>query len=230
LVLGRYLILRKVRWQMMRLEMQNLLERERMRISRDIHDDLGARVTQISLVSAMASKSAQDPEQSRMNFNQITEMSRDLVAALYETVWAVNPENDNLNELGTYLFQMVNKLCERSACRCRFHIQDLPHEVVVPSQIRHNICMAVKEAVNNIKKHAGATELTVKMEYTGQVLTIAIADDGCGFELNDIAPGNGLNNLQSRLKEIGGICRIESRPGHGTMIHMRIEIKPVNPK
>lgn len=225
-LLGRYLTLRKVRGEMVRLEMQHLLEHERMRISRDIHDDLGARVTQISLVSAMARNHSHDPEQSRRNFDQISEMSRDLVAALYETVWAVNPENDNLNELGTYLFQMINKLCEQTTCRCRFYIQELPREVVVPSQIRHHICMAVKEATTNIKKHAHATEITVHVDFIGHVLTIVIQDDGCGFEPGEVVGGHGLKNLRRRLEEIGGICQISSAPGKGTTIKMQIGTKP----
>ncbi len=226
LVVGRYIILRKIRSEMLRLEKQHMLERERMRIARDIHDDLGARVTQISLVSSMARSNSTNLEESRENFDQISEMSRDLVTALYETVWAVNPENDNLNELGTYIFQMVNKLCERTNCRCRFNIQDLPREIIVSSQIRHNICMAVKEAIHNIKKHAKATEITVNMSFADLNLTISIQDDGCGFKPDDIVTGHGLQNFKQRLKDIGGTCRIESRPGQGTTIEMQLKIVP----
>jgi len=228
IVIGRYAGLRKMRLKMLQLEKKHLLEHERMRIARDIHDDWGARVTQISLVSAMARTNSTSLEESRENFDRISEMARDLVTALYETVWAVNPENDNLNELGTYLFQMVNKLCERTSCRCRFYIQDLPRENIVPSQIRHNICMAVKEAINNIKKHARATEITVNMAFTNLSLTISIQDDGCGFEPAGIVAGNGLKNLKQRLQDIGGTCWIESRPGQGTTVQLQLKIKPAD--
>ena len=99
----RYLVWRGIRREMLRLKHQRMLEEERLRIARDIHDDLGARVTQISLLSAMAQGNPKFPEPARMDFDRISRMSRELVSALYETVWAVNPENDNLDALANYL-------------------------------------------------------------------------------------------------------------------------------
>lgn len=227
---GRYAIMRRMRWEMLHLEQERMLEQERVRIAHDIHDDLGARVTQISLVSAMAQTNTKNLEQSQADFEQISQMSRDLVTALYETVWAVNPENDNLSELGNYLFQMVNKLCQRTPCRCRFHIQDLPREIAVPSKIRHNICMAVKEAINNVIKHASASEITLSIIYDDSMLTILIQDDGCGFRPVDKFTGNGLNNLKQRLKDIGGVCRIESSSGQGTMVTMQLKVSSTGSK
>jgi len=107
---GRYLAWRRMRGQMLRLEQERALEQERLRIAQNIHDDLGARITQISLLSGMSQNNPQYPEKAREEFDTISRMSRDLVAALYETVWAVNPENDNLEALGNYLCQMVEKL------------------------------------------------------------------------------------------------------------------------
>ncbi len=220
----RYIIARKIRLGTLHLERQHMLERERMRIAHDIHDDLGARVTQISLVSAMARSHTKDIEQAWADFDQISEMSRDLVTALYETVWAVNPENDNLNELGTYLFQMIKKLCERTQCRCRFVMHDMPREIPVPSQIRHNLCMTVKVAINNVIKHARASSVNVKMTLIDQIFTISIRDDGCGFQPDDKLVGNGLKNMKQRIDNIGGDCQIESQPGQGTTIQLQLKL------
>ena len=167
---------------MARLKQQRALEQERLRIAHDIHDDLGARMTQISLLSAMSQENPAFPDKARADFDKISKMSRELVAALYETVWAVNPENDNLEALGNYLCQMVKQLCEQTSLRCRFHVQGLPHEVQVSSQTRHNITMAVKEAVHNVIKHAGATEVTIRMVFTDGLLDVFVHDDGAGFE------------------------------------------------
>jgi signal transduction histidine kinase len=231
MIIGRYIILRRMRLGLLRLELQlekqRLLEQERLRIAHDIHDDLGARVTQISLVSAMARSLPINPEQAQADFDKISEMSRDLVTALYETVWSVNPENDNLDELGNFLFHLVNKFCERAHCRCRFYVDLLPREIPVPSQIRHNLCMAVKEAVNNAIKHAGASEITVRVTYIECLLAISIQDDGCGFDPRTNLTGNGLANLKRRLKDIGGVCTIESRPSHGTSIQIQLEVRPL---
>src|SRR6266705_1403676 len=128
IVLARYIIRQRMRAEILRLENQRALEQERLRIAHDIHDDLGARVTQISLLSALAQENASFPEKARADFDKVSKMSRELVSALYETVWAVNPENDNLEALGNYVCQMVKQLCERTPLRCRFHVLDLPNE------------------------------------------------------------------------------------------------------
>jgi signal transduction histidine kinase len=220
----RYWGWRKMRHEMLRLKNQQVLEHERLRIAHDIHDDLGARVTQISLVSAMAHNNPAFPEKARADFDRISKMSRELVSALYGTVWAVNPENDNLDALGNYLCQMVNQLCEHTQFRCRFHVSELPREVHVSSQTRHNISMAVKEAVHNVIKHAKASEVAIHMAFKDDLLTISVRDDGCGFLVADTFTGSGLNNMKSRLDDIGGSCSLESGPG-GTVVHLRLAIK-----
>jgi len=222
---GRYVIRRKMEAEMLRLKNEQALERERLRIAHDIHDDLGARVTQISLLSAMSQDNPNFPAKARADFDQISRMSRELVSALYETVWAVNPENDNLDALGNYLCQMVNQLCERTGFRCRFQVHDLPREIEVSSQIRHNISMAVKEAVHNVIRHAKATEVTVGMVFEGGVLGITVLDNGCGFQPEGEFSGNGLTNMRRRLGDIGGSCVIESHPGQGTTVGMRLVLR-----
>ena len=144
--ISRYFVWHKMRKEMQQLKQQRALEQERLRIAHDIHDDLGARVTQISLLSAMSQNNELFPEKARADFDRISKMSRELVGALYETVWAVNPENDNLEALGSYLCQMAVKMCEQTPLRCRFHVTGLPADVQLSSQSRHNISMAVKEA------------------------------------------------------------------------------------
>ena len=224
--ISRYFVWHRMRREMIRLKQQRALEQERLRIAHDIHDDLGARVTQISLLSAMAHDNATFPEKARNDFDMISKMSRELVSALYETVWAVNPENDNLEAQGNYLVQMVNQLCEGTPVRCRFHVLGMPHDVQISSQTRHNINMAAKEAVHNAIKHSKATEVTIRMTFTNDVLEISIHDDGAGFQPADKVGGHGLNNMQQRLANIGGRCFIESTPGQGTTVRIRLTIPP----
>ncbi len=104
-------------------------EQERVRIAQDIHDDLGARVTQISLVSGLAENDAAFSSKARDEFHRISFMSRDLVSALYETVWAVNPENDNLRAVGNYLCQTITELCTQAQLRCRLNVPPLPRQI-----------------------------------------------------------------------------------------------------
>jgi signal transduction histidine kinase len=222
---GRYIAWRRMHQEMRRLQQQRLLEQERLRIAQNIHDDLGARVTQISLLSGMAQGSPNLPEKARADFDSISRMSRDLVTALYETVWAVNPENDNLDALGNYLCQMVNQLGGQAQLRCRLHVEDLPGDIQLSSQNRHNIIMTVKEAVHNVIKHAQATEITLNAAYSGHVLTVSIQDNGCGFDMAGNHSGNGLINMKRRLQEIGGNCTIESQSGRGTTVQLRMEVR-----
>jgi signal transduction histidine kinase len=225
--ISRYFVWHKMRREMQRLKQQRALEQERLRIAQDIHDDLGARVTQISLVSAVSQNNDAFPEKARADFDRISKMSRELVAALYETVWAVSPENDNLEALGSYLCQMANKLCEQTGPRCRFYLAGLPAEVQVSSQTRHNISMAVKEAIHNVIKHAHASELSMHMTFTGGVLAISVQDNGAGFETATETGGNGLANMKQRLASIGGQCTVESQPGKGTTVCVHLRVRPI---
>ncbi len=223
--ISRYFVWHRMRREMVRLKQQRALEQERLRIAHDIHDDLGARITQISLLSAMSRGNPAFPDKARADFDKVSNMSRELVLALYETVWAVNPENDNLEALGNYICQMVKQLCEPTPLRCRFYVQDMPHEVQVSSQTRHNISLAVKEAVHNIIKHAGAPEVTIRVEFTDEFLDISIQDTGSGFRPADKISGNGLSNMKQRLQNIGGSCSVESTPGVGTTVRLRLKIQ-----
>jgi signal transduction histidine kinase len=210
---------------MLRLKNEQALEQERLRIAHDIHDDLGARVTEISLLSAMSQSNPAFPEKARGEFERISHMSRELVSALYQTVWAVNPENDNLDALGNYLCQMVNQMCERVKLRCRFEMAELPREIPISSQTRHNITMGVKEAVHNAIKHAKASEICIHLTYKENLLTISVEDNGCGFQPVDRAAGHGLANMKKRMVNVGGSCAIDSRPGQGTTVYFRLLLK-----
>jgi signal transduction histidine kinase len=219
---GRYAAWRQMREELARIESQRALEQERLRIAHDIHDDLGARVTQISLVSAMAQNSPAMPAAARADFARISQMARDTVSALYETVWAVNPENDNLDALGNYLCQMVHQLCEQAQLACRLRVPELPRSVEVASQLRHNVILAVKEAINNIIKHARASEVAFQVAFECNVLTISIHDNGAGFNTAKTVTGNGLNNMKQRLQTLGGRCDIESAAEKGTTVLMHV--------
>ncbi|HEX4119297.1 MAG TPA: ATP-binding protein [Verrucomicrobiae bacterium] len=224
----RYFTWHKMRRAMIHLEQQRLLERERLRIAQDIHDDLGARVTEISLLSGMAENNGGFSDQARTEFFRISVKSRDLVAALYETVWAVNPQNDNLEAIGNYLRQRINNQCTQAQLRCRLHISQLPRDVEISSRVRHNISMAAREAMHNVIKHAKASQVTVHISFADMLLSVSIQDDGCSFDSAATPTGNGLVNMKRRLEDIGGSCEIESLPGTGTAVRFRFQVRPSN--
>jgi len=227
LILGiwRYLEWHRTRLELLRLRGERALEQERLRISRDIHDDLGARVTEISLASALARSKTSFPASAGADFDHISKLSRELIAALYETVWAVSPENDNLDALGNYLCQMTNHLCENAQLPRRWSISDLPGTLPVASQLRHNIIMAVKEAVHNVIKHSKATEISLRVQFERDVLLVSVQDDGCGFNVNGSPNGSGLANMRHRMADIGGNCLVESQPGAGTCVRLNLALE-----
>ena len=221
----RYVAWRQMQREMVRLRSERALENERLRIAQDLHDDFGARVTEISIASALAKKKPNLPETASADFDRISTLSRDLVTALYETVWAVNPENDNLDALGNYLCQMANHLCEQPQLPCRFRVMDLPSDIQVSSQTRHNIIMAAKEAIHNVIKHAHASELVLVVSFENHSLIISVEDNGCGFEVIHNPGGNGLTNMNRRLTDLGGTCEIRSQSGSGTKVIMRLKLQ-----
>ncbi len=225
---GRAIIQRRIRQHLAKAEQERMLERERLRIARDLHDDLGARLTHISLMSGLAENDPQSAA-SRESFQRISGMARELVAALYQTVWTVNPEHDHLEALVNYLCQLTQNLAESARIRCRIHSCEVPDQRPVTSEVRHNITLAVKEALNNAVKHAGATEIIVRIEFNEPRLSISITDNGHGFDSTHAPQGNGLKNMQRRMESVGGNVSLQSTPGAGTTVSFEVLISSEEP-
>jgi signal transduction histidine kinase len=209
---------RRMKRQVQELERQRDLEQERFRIAQNIHDDLGSRVTEIALLSSSAQLKPNLSHEARAEFGAVSRLTNDLVRALYETVWAVNPKNDHLDSLASFVCQIANQMCAQAQLRCRLQIPDLPAEIPVTSHIRHNVIMAVKESIHNVIKHGHASEIQIGIQQAGKVLTLQVSDNGCGFDPAVIVRGNGLDNMERRLRSLQGSCSITSRPGAGTKV------------
>jgi signal transduction histidine kinase len=210
---------RRMKRQVMNLERQRALEQERFRIAQDIHDDLGARVAQISLLSSTAQeKESLSVAEAREELGLVSRMSRELVAALYETVWAVSPENDHLDSLVSYICQVADQMCAVAGIKCRFEIQDMPLTIFIAGPVRHNVIMAMKEALHNVITHGHASEIQIGIRQEHYFLRIQVSDNGCGFDPGASRRGNGLDNMERRLRSIGGRCAVASQPGAGTKV------------
>jgi signal transduction histidine kinase len=196
-----------------------MLHKERARIAKDIHDDLGANLTQITLLSELARQDMTAPEKAGGHVDKISSTARQVMKSLDEIVWAVNPRNDTLPHLVDYLGQFTLDFLRAPGIRCRLDLPEHPPALNVPADIRHNLFLAVKEALNNIVKHAGATEVRLGVDVSNGKLRVMVRDDGHGFEQSpDNAWADGLRNMRQRMGEIGGDCAIESHAGQGTTI------------
>jgi signal transduction histidine kinase/ligand-binding sensor domain-containing protein len=202
-------------------------ERVRAQIARDIHDDLGSSLTEIGLLGALAARETTPPDEARQQAIRMMERTEDLTRKLDETVWAVNPKNDSLKHLASYLCNLTKEFLESTSIRCRLDVaSDLP-DLPLTAEVRHNLFLTAKEAVNNAVKHSGATELLLRMRATDGSFILEIEDNGRGFSADPSSEeGNGLHNMAARMQEIGGAFRLRTAPGKGTTICLRLSFSP----
>jgi signal transduction histidine kinase len=213
--------------QLESLERQRLLATERGRIAQDIHDDLGARLTQIGLLSELAKRSSSKPAEAQAYLEQITLRSRETTQAMDEVVWAVDPTKDSLEDLMNYLVSMSEQLFQETSINCRLDIPlDLPSQPI-SAKARHGILLVVKEALNNCLKHSGGSEVWIRASLQESVLQIEIEDNGNGFKNGGSEAkraGNGLRNMRQRLEDLGGGFKVFGQPGRGTKIQLKLDL------
>lgn len=212
-----------------RLERQRAVERERTRIARDIHDDLGASLTRINLLSQTAQLDIEDNPKHLMALSQISTTARKLTRTMDEIVWAVDPKHDTLESLASYLAIIVQELFGDSDIRYRL---DFPRHLPacpLTADMRHNLFLAFKEVLHNILKHSGATEVHVSFVLEKDLLKVIVKDNGCGFDPTcSTSPDtchSGLSNMCQRLQEINGHCEIQSGKEQGTTVKLTLPIK-----
>jgi ligand-binding sensor domain-containing protein/signal transduction histidine kinase len=227
---------RRLRFALARLEQQQSLERERMRIARDMHDEMGSKLTKISFLSEHAQVDAESTGALADKIESIAQTSRELLQTMDEIVWVVNPRNDTLENLVAYVAHYAVEYFQNTKIECEIRLpQEIPH-CPLSSETRHNLFLTFEEALNNVLKHSAATKVKVEMSIKADDCEVKITDDGKGFEvpvpLANIAPrggrgGNGLRNMHQRLTDIGGECLLASRPGNGTTVtmHIRLNLK-----
>jgi signal transduction histidine kinase len=201
-----------------RAELQQAAEAERARIARDLHDELGTGLTEVSLLASAGLGQFQDGEKIRSRFHTIAEKARSLVSGLDVIVWAIDPKRNSLQSFADYLGGFAKELFSSSAIICRLRIRMECGVVALTEAERHSLFLAVKEALNNVIRHASATEVDLQISQLGDRLHIVITDNGRGFDWNTIQRGNGLTNLQERLRVMRGECHVESQPGSGTTV------------
>ena len=200
------------------LERKQVVERERTRIAKDIHDDLGASLTLIAVLGDLAKK-----ERGEERIEKMSDTAREAVKSLDEIVWAVNPRNDTLAHLIDYTGQFAANYLRDAGIRCLLDVPDHTPAREVPTNVRHNVFLVVKEALQNIVKHAHASEVWLRISTSELRLQIEIEDNGCGFDRTPAdAWADGLRNMRQRLTEVGGECQIQSHVGKGTMISVNL--------
>ncbi|WP_221285227.1 sensor histidine kinase [Haloferula luteola] len=222
-LVGVYITRRRLRRKLETLRLKGVLERERSRISRDLHDDLGASLTELSILSALIAENprASDIEQS---VDTLSSKARNVVATLDEIVWATTPHEDSLRSLIDYLAAFAREFLDSARIHLHTDIEWKIPELAIGPRRRHNIFLATREALNNAVKHSKATEITLRIAIVGPELCIRVSDNGQGIPLHRRDSGHGLGNLRKRLNDCGGDCEFESVPGEGTCVSITLPL------
>jgi signal transduction histidine kinase len=205
--------------QRQRADRRREIEQERARVAHDLHDDLGAGLTEVNMLSSLVKSPATSAEEKQRYLADLNETTLRMVTSLDEIVWAVNPRNDTVASLASYFGSYAQRLLDLAGVACGLDIApDLPEHPLDP-KFRQEIFLAVKEALTNVVRHAQATQVWLRISARGRGLAVEVADNGSGFNLSAPPAGSdGLANMKERLKALGGGCEIVSNTETGTTI------------
>jgi signal transduction histidine kinase len=202
------------------------MEQERARVAQDLHDELGSSLTEISMLGARA-RSASASDEKRNNYlEQMSEKSRDMVAALDEIVWAMNPRHDSLASLVSYFCLYADRFLGLAGIAWRLESAPAPDGVVVDSRHRHQLFLAFKEGLTNVVRHSGASEVRLDIGLEAGRLRLVIADNGRGLPVSARTEEmDGVANMRARLEKLGGGFEMMSEAGRGTTLRFQVPVK-----
>jgi len=208
-------------------EQQRFMEQERARIARDLHDELGADITEISMLATRAQTESPDRPEGRLCLEQMTDKTRQMVSKLEEIVWAMNPQHDSLGALVTYFSFYADRFLGLANIRLTIDTAAETEGLAVEARVRHQLFLALKEALANVVKHSGATEVCLAVRAEGHLLSVEVADNGRGFQSPDVTEGghDGIANMQRRMDKLEGQFSIVGEPGRGTVIKFLVPLK-----
>jgi ligand-binding sensor domain-containing protein/two-component sensor histidine kinase len=222
-------IVRFISTQKLKREVQlhDQQERERARIARDLHDQLGANLTQVALLGEMAEVDKNLPAEIELHAQQISHTARETTRSLDEIVWAVNPSNDTLEGLANYACKYAQEYLALAGIRYRADVPTQLPATDIPPEVRHNVFLAFKESINNVVKHAHASEAWIRLRLSPENFILEIEDNGRGLGDIDSKAAqmrNGLRNMKKRMEDIRGEFSISPGANGGTIVRLTVPI------
>jgi signal transduction histidine kinase len=209
-----------------RVEQQRLMEQERTRVAQDLHDELGSSLTEISMLGARALATDTAAEKREDLLGQMSKKSRELVTALDEIVWAMNPHHDSLTSLVSYFCLYADRFLGLANIQWRLEDGAGPKDLPVDSRLRHQLFLAFKEALTNVVRHSAATHVRLAIRLDGGEFLLTVADNGCGLgPTHRVENMDGLANMRARMERLGGRFDIGSEAGTGTTLRFRVPIR-----
>lgn len=224
-VLGtvRYYSTRKLKRQIEKLEREREMEKERTRISRDMHDEVGSSLTEIAILSELVRNNIYKPDEVVSHLNNISCQIAEIIDNIGQIIWAINPKNDPLENLISYLRNFALKYLNKANIKCDFKFDDQMPDFQLSAEVRRNIFLVLKESLNNIVKHSKADFVEIKIITENSTFGMMIIDNGDGI-IKKVDVGNGLINMQKRIEEIDGVFEILSDMDKGTTIKLSVPL------
>jgi signal transduction histidine kinase/ligand-binding sensor domain-containing protein len=221
----RYISQRNLREKILRLEKEQAIEKERNRIARDMHDDLGSGLTKIAILSEVAKTQLQQKEIVTLQLENISYSSRELVDNLQNIIWVLNPKNDSLENLSAYVREYALKFFDSTNVDVHFNYPQQIPSIKLSEEQRRNIFMVIKETLNNIAKHSCCNTIFIELTIDKKQLQVKIKDDGKGFEIHSARQfANGLNNMKQRMDQVNGSYEITSALNEGTVTTLTVPL------
>ena len=216
---------RRYRVRMQVLERQHALERERTRIARDIHDEVGAKLTKIGKLTEFLDRQSAVAAPHQPTLRAVADTTRNIVRTMDEIVWAVNPRNDTLENMVSYLVHYTEEFLGHTGVNCELKVPFEIPAVPVSAEVRHNLFKVTQEVLNNAVKHGHPKRIRLQVAMNGDRLALSLEDDGCGFYPAAKSAGrNGLENMKHRMESVGGNLQLTSAPGSGTRIQFDLKV------
>ena len=203
------------------------LEKVRTRMATDLHDDIGSSLSQIAILSEIVRQKVGD-NGANEPLNMIADTSREMVDSMSDIVWAINPQKDHLKDLVQRMRRFAEDMLDAQDIAYRFHFDDRAPDIALGADVRREVYLIFKETVNNLAKHARASEAAVSIAIEKDRLKIEVQDNGRGFDPSaetDGYGGNGLPNMKKRAEGLGGKFEIESKENEGTIVRLEIPVK-----
>lgn len=200
------------------------IERVRTRIATDLHDDIGANLTKISILSEVARQRTTDDTTNAATLESIAEISRDSVASMSDIVWAINPKKDTFGDLLRRMRSFAEETLQARGIDLEFESSEGRSDVPLGADVRRQFYLVFKEAINNAVRHSGATRVDVRVAFAGRDLKLSVVDNGSGFDPGADFEGNGIGNMRRRAAQIGADLRIRSDKSRGTRVDLSLGI------
>lgn len=201
------------------------LERVRTRIATDLHDDIGANLSLIAMLSEVArGQLSRDDSRLKEWLSSIATTSRDTVDSMSDIVWAVNPKRDHLRDLTRRMRRFADDIFAARNIEFQFHAPEIDRDIRLGADVRREVFLIFKETINNSVRHSGCTRAAVGLQIIDRSLVLSVTDNGRGVDASRTDDGTGLGSMRQRAEKLGGSFQIDSANGDGTRVMLRIPL------